>query len=265
MTQLAPDVVPRPAATILLLRDAPTLQVLMVRRHHQIDFASGALVFPGGKVSPADADPAWADASLGWEASAAEERALRIAAIREAFEESGVLLAQDCGGGPWRGAAHTLQQRAAVDRGERPFIEVVRDSGAVLDLGALTAASRWITPAGMPKRFDTWFFVARAPEDQSAVSDGREAVDAEWIAPSRALELGLRKERKLMFPTRLNLKVLAQSDTAQEVISAAAARPLVTVCPEIKDSPQGPMVHIPAEAGYGVTQALLSEDGGGRA
>ena len=86
--------VPRPAATILLLRDKPAFEVLMVKRHHQIDFASGALVFPGGKTDPQDRDPAWAEYCFGWVEVSEEERPLRISALREAFEESGVLAAR---------------------------------------------------------------------------------------------------------------------------------------------------------------------------
>ena len=88
----------KPAATILLLRDDPSFEVLMVKRHHQIDFASGALVFPGGKTHAGDHDPAWADHTTGWEHFDAEQRGLRIAAIREVFEEAGILLASGPGG-----------------------------------------------------------------------------------------------------------------------------------------------------------------------
>ncbi|MCP2937238.1 NUDIX domain-containing protein, partial [Salmonella enterica subsp. enterica serovar Typhimurium] len=84
-----------PAATILLLRDAPTFEVLMVKRHHQIDFAAGALVFPGGKSHQGDSDPRWRDLAIGFDADDLDGAALRIAAIREAYEEAGILLARD--------------------------------------------------------------------------------------------------------------------------------------------------------------------------
>src|SRR5215472_1237911 len=106
-----PDVPILPAATILLLRDAPTFEVLMVKRHHQIDFASGALVFPGGKSHPGDHDPAWAEHVIGWEAFEADQRALRIAAIREVFEEAGILLAQRRDGAPIGGEACPMEVR----------------------------------------------------------------------------------------------------------------------------------------------------------
>ncbi|MEO8113980.1 MAG: NUDIX hydrolase, partial [Phenylobacterium sp.] len=92
MTDIKPSAEIKPAATILLLRDDPAFEVLMVKRHHQIDFASGALVFPGGKSHAGDHDPAWADHVLGWDAYDADQRGLRIAAIREVFEEAGILL-----------------------------------------------------------------------------------------------------------------------------------------------------------------------------
>ena len=99
MTDTAPAAI-RPAATILLLRDDPAFEVLMVKRHHQIDFASGALVFPGGKTHAGDHDPAWADWTVGWDQIAPDERPLRIAAIREAYEEAAIIMARGRDGAP---------------------------------------------------------------------------------------------------------------------------------------------------------------------
>ena len=107
----------RPAATILLLRDQPEFQVLMVKRHHQIDFASGALVFPGGKTHAGDTDPAWAQHCVGWEQFDDEQRTLRIGAIREAYEEAGILLAEGLDGSDFAEVCDPVV-RAAVDRGE---------------------------------------------------------------------------------------------------------------------------------------------------
>ena len=183
----SPDI--KPAATILLLRDAPTFEVLMVKRHHQIDFASGALVFPGGKSHAGDHDQAWSERALGWADFDDEQRGLRIAAIREVFEEAGILLGRRADGAPIGGEAAPLEVRLKVDRGELAFLDVVRELGVVIDLNALTIFARWITPPLTPKRFDTWFYVVDAPDDQVAACDGRETVDAEWIAPSEALRL----------------------------------------------------------------------------
>ena len=172
----------KPAATILLLRDAPEFQVLMVKRHQQIDFTSGALVFPGGKLHQGDADPAWVKHCSGWDRFDKVQRSLRVAAIREVFEEAGILLAH-CAGGELFEAASDPEMRAAVDCGERAFIDVVRELGVRLRLDSLCIFARWITPPIMPKRFDTFFYAVHAPVHQVAACDGHETVDAEWIAP----------------------------------------------------------------------------------
>lgn len=241
----------RPASTLLLLRDDPSFEVLMVERHHQIDFASGALVFPGGKSSPGDHDEAWREHALGWGEHGAEQSGLRIAAIREVFEEAGLLLARRIDGGPLAIEPAPLELRQSVDRGETPFLDVVRAAGARLDLSALTVFARWITPPVTPKRFDTWFYVAHAPADQLAVCDGRETVEACWYAPDAALEAAERGRRKLVFPTRMNLQLLARAASAAAAIDQARARPLVTVQPEIHEGPDGRRLVLPESAGYG--------------
>ena len=249
----------RPAATILMLRDAPgdvpaaPFEVLMVKRHHQIDFAAGALVFPGGKTHAGDHDPGWADHATGWNSVGEDGAPLRIAAIREAYEEAGVLLARDAAGETYAGEA-AIDVRAAVAEDRIPFLDVVRDLGLKLDLAALTIFARWITPPLMSKRFDTWFYVAHAPLAQLAVCDGHEAVDAEWIAPAEALALAASGARKVIFPTRMNLQLLAESPTPIAAIDAAKARPLVTVEPWV----DGPSLRIQPEAGYGEVAEPLS-------
>ncbi|WP_309644115.1 NUDIX hydrolase [Phenylobacterium sp.] len=248
----------KPAATILLLRDAPTFEVLMVKRHHQIDFASGALVFPGGKSHAGDQDPAWADHVLGWSDFDADQRALRIAAIREVFEEAGILFGERLDGSPIGGEACPMDVRRAVDLGETAFLDVVKDLGVRLDLNALTVFARWITPPLTPKRFDTWFYVADAPADQLAACDGRETVDAEWIEPREVLRLAAAGERKVIFPTRMNVQLLAEASTAGDCIARAKARALVTVEPQIQDGPGGKVLVLPPDAGYGVVAEPLS-------
>jgi 8-oxo-dGTP pyrophosphatase MutT (NUDIX family) len=165
---------------------------------------------PGRQEPQGDSDPRWRDLAIGFDEVDLDGVALRIAAIREAYEEAGVLLARDkerrllCrrGGGGRPGA---------VAEDKVAFIDVVEELGLKLDLSALTVFARWITPKLMPKRFDTWFYVAHAPLAQQAICDGHEAVDAEWIAPGRALELAASGERKVIFPTRMNLQLLAES------------------------------------------------------
>jgi len=252
MTERAADPI-RPAATILLLRDQPAFEVLMVERHHQIDFAAGALVFPGGKSHAGDHDPAWTDHATGWESVGEDGAPLRIAAIREAYEEAGVLLARDAAGETYAGEA-AIDVRAAVAEDRLAFLDVVRDLGLKLDLAALTIFARWITPPLTAKRFDTWFYVARAPLAQLAVCDGHEAVDAEWITPREALGLAASGRRKVIFPTRMNLQLLAESADAAAAIETARGRPLVTVEPWV----DGPSLRIQPDAGYGPVAEPLS-------
>ncbi len=257
----APAPVPAPAlpaATILLVRDAPAFEVLMVKRHHQIDFASGALVFPGGKIEAGDGDPAWAGLCRGWDAHPAQERHLRIAALREAFEESGVLLARDQGGASWRAVEQAAAERERIARGELPFIDLVRGLEVQLDLEAMAPFARWITPRMMPKRFDTWFFIATAPEDQFAVCDGYETVDAEWIAPGEAIRMAQAGERKIIFPTRMNLQLLAESEGADHAIAAAHARPPVIVEPRVEVRGGERYLLLPPDAGYGTVAEPFS-------
>jgi len=224
----------------------------MVKRHHQIDFAAGALVFPGGKSHQGDSDPRWRDLAIGFDEVGQDGVALRIAAIREAYEEAGILLARDRDGSFYAGEA-AKDVRAAVAEDRTAFIDVVQDLGLRLDLSALTVFARWITPKMMPKRFDTWFYVAHAPRAQQAICDGHEAVDAEWIAPGRALDLAASGQRKVIFPTRMNLQMLAQSASPGEAVERAAARELVTVEPWV----DGKVLRIQENAGYGpVTEPL---------
>jgi 8-oxo-dGTP pyrophosphatase MutT (NUDIX family) len=248
-----------PAATVLLLRDQPAFEVLMVQRHHQIDFASGALVFPGGKTHPSDESPGWLERVLGWEETPPLERRLRIAAIREAYEETGILIARHADLSHFSGDERAGAARGDVVAAPDTFLELVTELDLKLDLAALTVFARWITPAMMPKRFDTWFFVAAAPPDQLAVCDGWETVDAEWIEPHQALRLAAAGERSVIFPTRMNLKLLAEARDAQDAADRAAARTLVTVEPEMVQGPEGRRLVIPAAAGYGVTSVLASE------
>jgi len=218
----------------------------MVKRHHQIDFAAGALVFPGGKSHGGDEDPRWRDMATGWDAVGEDGAALRIAAIREAYEEAGVLLARRPDGEFYAGEA-AVEVRAAVAEDRVSFMEVIADLGLKLDLAALTIFARWITPRMMPKRFDTWFYAAHAPGAQQAICDGHEAVDAEWIAPGQALDLAAAGARKVIFPTRMNLQLLAESQNPADAIARARQRPLVTVEPWV----EGQGLRIQPEAGYG--------------
>jgi 8-oxo-dGTP pyrophosphatase MutT (NUDIX family) len=250
----------QPAATVLLVRDASALEVLMVRRHSGVAFGADAWVFPGGKVAAADADPAWdaqSDGDYGH-----YDRSLRIAAAREAFEESGLLLAARADGslaGPEE-CDRLGGQRAAVEADPALFLALMREAGLRLILDRLTPFAHWITPAFEPRRYDTHFFLAVAPAEQIARHDGREAVDHVWVAPETLLQQRLRGEAKLMFPTRLNLEVLAQSPTAADAEARASKRRVVTVEPQvIEREGGGRALRIPAEAGYSLVEESLDK------
>lgn len=184
---------PVPAATILLVRDNPEtaeLEVFMVVRHHQIDFASGALVFPGGKTNAGDQDPALRGKCDGAEGLNDVQLALAVSAIREAFEESGVLLARVEGeeGFIDPGRLAPLEAfRSKLDSQEVSILSFLEDHNLRLACDALVPFAHWITPDFMPKRFDTHFYVAKAPADHLALHDGSETVDSVWLNPVRAI------------------------------------------------------------------------------
>ena len=175
----------RPASTILLLRDSAgpdghgEMEVFMMVRHYEIDFNSGALVFPGGSVDAGDHDVAGKpELYAGGEGLDAEALGFRIAAIRETFEESGILLAKPRGSNTLVDAKQAGEieaaNRAALCEGKTTFLKILTDNGALLTLDELVPYAHWITPEGMPKRFDTWFFLAAAPPEQAGAHDGKE-------------------------------------------------------------------------------------------
>jgi len=227
-------VTPRPAAAILLLRDgAPHgregLEVLMICRAKAMSFAGGAMAFPGGRVDEADALLAPEGDPLG---------AFRIGAIREAWEETGMLLARP--------------SASPAAAGGTAFHAHLSDRGVAPDHAALTHFAHWVTPEQSPKRFDTHFFLAAPPEGQEPVHDGSETEEAVWLRPAQVLEDAEAGRRALVFPTRLNLLRLARHATASEALAAARATPVVTVMPRPEpDGAGGTNLRIPEAAGYG--------------
>jgi 8-oxo-dGTP pyrophosphatase MutT (NUDIX family) len=239
--------VPRLAATVLLIRDRGGLEVLMVERNEQTYFAS-ALVFPGGIVEPDDGDEAWLGLTDGHATLTPAERALRIAAYRELFEETGVLLT---------GAGIDDLDRNP-DPGTTAFRDLVAGRDARLDLAAMHPFAHWITPETSPKRYDTHFRLCGLDTELTAVSDGLETVSVEWLRPADALAMGKAGERKLLFPTRLNLEMLAASSSVDGAIAAAQGREIVTVTPQIERRAEGMFLTVPTNAGYGGAEEFVS-------
>ncbi|MET4637801.1 NUDIX hydrolase [Mycetocola sp. 2940] len=240
---LTPPAVPRLAATIVLVRDDP-FEVLLVRRHEKAVFAS-ALVFPGGAVDDDDDCDEWLPLLGSGVELPRNERAIRIAGIREVFEETGVLLAS-------RPDGSDVEQ---PERATASFLDVVRASGGRLMLDDLHPFAHWITPEVAPRRFDTHFLLARAPKGQQPTPDGAEIVAVEWARPADVVRRAEHKEQPLMFPTLLNLMRLAESEDAASAIAAAQNRQPYTVLAAMEIGDDGSKkVVIPAEAGYGVTE-----------
>lgn len=267
-----PPSAPRDAATVVLLRDeAPGFSVFMVQRHQKSAFMGGAYVFPGGKLDEADSSPAIvartrglspaeASTALGEAGGSASSIGLYIAAVRETFEEAGVLLAADVDPGLLRAA------RARLEGGE-DFAGVVQGLGVKLDLTCLVPWTRWVTPVVEPRRYDARFFVARAPAGQRAAHDERETTAGAWMTPGEALSRESALEIQLPPPTLRSLEVLADYDDIDAVFEDAAGRPPPVVEPVFHDDagqwslllPGHPDHPVPAAALPGPTRFVLDD------
>ena len=249
-------VVPKQASTVLLARDsAAGIEVFMVKRHHKIDFASGAMVFPGGKVDDDDNDPALKLYSRGGDTMSAERFALAVAALRETFEECGVLLARPRGEEELVSAARLLELEpwaAQLRDNEATMAEFVEAENLDLALDLLVPFAHWVTPPLMPKRFDTHFYLVAAPADQIAVHDGSESVDSVWADPLQTIAEANAREVTLVFATRMNLTKLAESPRVTDALETARQTPVVMVMPKLLSFENGiRKLQIPEEAGYG--------------
>jgi 8-oxo-dGTP pyrophosphatase MutT (NUDIX family) len=195
-----PDVDVVPASSVLLLRDGP-LEVLMMQRHAQSSFVPAVWVFPGGTLDDHDKHAARSTETVA---------AMKICALRELFEETGIWL-----GGP---LADPEKSRQSLLAG-RTTIESLLEETSV-DPGLLTLTARWITPAGIPKRFDTWFFLAEAGRDVRSTPQPTEATDLVWIRPLEALARHAQGDFPLVFPTIRNLEAIGKFSIADELIES---------------------------------------------
>jgi 8-oxo-dGTP pyrophosphatase MutT (NUDIX family) len=241
--RLAPAV-PRDAATVILLRQALPVdegggvEAFLLRRTAELEFAPGAYVFPGGSVDRSDADP-----GLGWAGPDPAEfaalldvppdraRALVCAAVRETFEESGVLLAGASHDDLVSDSAALAADRHALLAGTASLAEVLSRRGLVLRTDLLTPWARWITPEASPRRFDTWFFAAALPPGQAATAapeghaDPGESESGAWLRPASALEAARAGQMTLLPPTAVTLGELARH---ADVPAILAHRPVIT-------------------------------------
>ena len=262
------------AATIMLLRDrdGEGFEVFMVRRHAKSGFMGGAFVFPGGKLDEADSNEALlsrcvgrtredAARALGELDDSARAIGLYVAAVRETFEEAGVLLAD------FDESVDLDHARQRIAAGE-PFASWLAEHDVRLRLDRIVPWARWVTPVVEPRRYDTRFFVAVAPSGQVAAHDRHETVDAAWMTPREALERERRGEIQLPPPTMRNLELLEAHGSSRDVIEQAqATAPPPYVDPVFIDDagtwilalPGDPLHHAGAPVIPGATRFVLTE------
>ncbi len=231
-------VAPKPAATVVVLRDgADALEIFCVRRHKRSGFLGGAIVFPGGKVDPADREPTWREASTGLgerEDSVADDpdeaMAFAVAASRELLEEAAIL--------PVVGDA--LDERAVtalrdewvrIDEPEASFLDFLRSHSLELDTKRLRVFARWVTPLAESRRYDTRFYVMRVPPGQRGLHDRKETVESFWATPRDLVARWERSEIFLAPPTSRTITMFDGQKTVEDALSIAQQHPLSPICP----------------------------------
>lgn len=211
----------RDASTVALLRDGRRgVEAWLLTRVAHLAFAAGMTVFPGGRVEPGDAD-------LPWAAAPPADAALVGAAVRETFEETGVLL-----GVP---RLDLRADRADVEAGRTPFGALLRSHGVVIDASGLHPWARWITPEAEARRYDTRFFVAALPPGTEPAAVTGEAVRAGWVSVGEALAQRERGERRMLPPTIMTLRSIAPFPAVADVLAAASGRSLEPVRARIEN------------------------------
>lgn len=250
------------SSTLLLVREKQQrLEVFLAVRSKQASFAPGVLVFPGGKVEREDGMQELRARCDGVESIDSLQLALRVAAIRETFEESGVLLVREDGGEDLLSGERTqsLQDyRSALGTNKVSFGEMLEKEKLRLACDWLVPFAHWVTPEPMPRRYDTHFYLAAAPPGQVARHDGCELVDSVWLSPQEALQRAKSGEFSMIFPTRSNVRRLAKSRSVQEALAKAVAQPVVAVTPWLRTSEEGALsLCIPKDAGYDICEEPL--------
>jgi len=243
----------RLAATVILVRSP--LEVYLTRRSAGSAFAPDAFVFPGGTIEAQDATPAAQARTIGLEpdrlkkefrasispalassepaVDEADARSLLVAALRELFEEAGVLLASDPSQRPVAAAdwEQLAAERVAVRKGSLTFANFLTAHDWYADARALTLFSHWITPPSEPRRYNTHFFFAVAPPNQAARADAYETHDGIWLAPLRALELYREGTLHLVYPTIKHLERLSSFASVDDALHYARTKPVLTIMP----------------------------------
>lgn len=258
-----PDEVPvRDASTVMLLRDGPGgLEVCLMQRNLESDFVGGAYVFPGGGVDATDGTDEVGVTCAGLDDEEASRLlgttsgglAFWVAAIRESFEEAGVLIARHPDGSPLdvsdpEVAARYERHRRDVDEERRTIGAIAVEEDVLLDVGSLHYFARWVTPLGAHRRYDTRFFVAAAPPDQEVRHDDRELIRTCWLTPAEALQRHDDGEILMIFPTVRSLVALSRFERSADVLDhARGLAGIHPVLPMMTESPDGARIVLPGD------------------
>ncbi len=249
---------PKDAATLMVVRDgAEGLEVFCVRRHAQSPFVGGAVVFPGGKLDPADRSaglPATRPHARATEmaADADEARGLAVCACRESLEEAAILPAT-----PTPDASAVEGFQVALNAKERAFGELLVAEGLVLSLDALLPFGRWVTPEAEQRRFDARFFITRLPEGQRGQHDARETTSSVWAPPKRVLDGFFAGDLFLVPPTLRCLELLAGCANVDEALALSAAQSLLPICPKfVPDDP--PRLVLPGDPDHDIAETRIA-------
>ncbi len=262
----------RDAATVMLVRDVDDgMEVFMLRRNLNSDFVGGAYVFPGGAVDEADRHADLERVCQGRSDAAASDQlgidegglAFWVAAVRECFEEAGVLLAVPDGQdhvvsfADSATAERFVEHRRAVDSGEKRLVDLCAEETLRLDVDRIHYFSHWITPEGPPRRYDTRFFVAAAPPEQVPLHDDRETIANLWVRPQDALDRHRQGELDLIFPTIKNLEAIGRFDRSEDLLAhAQSISEVPAILPRIVQDEGGMRILLPSDPGY--DQALAA-------
>lgn len=254
------EAAPRQASTVMLVRDRPHAvdegpeagaEVFMLRRVSQMAFAPNMMVFPGGGVDPrdGDADLPWAGPdSQEWGkrlgCTPAEAQMFVAAAVREVFEECGVLLASALPDGPLADVSDDRWRpvRDALIGHEVSLGQVLQDNGFLLRSDLIVAKAHWVTPVFEPRRFDTWFFAAQMPEHQVADGDTSEADHAEWVVPEQLLESYAAGSAFMLPPTVVCVEEIRDAADAADFVRHADRLPCIM--PDVVETPDGPAMRV---------------------
>ena len=256
MTGADGDVPVRDAATVVLLRDsAAGIEAWLLTRVTGMVFAGGMTVFPGGRVDPSDSSVPM----IGGDLAALADRfgcdvptahALVGAAVRETFEEAGVLLTAP--------AADLSAARADVELGRVSFADLLRSTGLAVDASTLRPWSRWVTPAGEVRRYDTRFFVGALPDAAEAQDVTSESSEASWVPVGVAIEQAQRGERRMLPPTMMTLASLLPFGSVSEVLASSDTRSLEPIRPELRVDGESVTVALPDGTVVPIPRSMLS-------